>query len=403
MSKVAVIGAGASGLMVAGLLADKGHDVMVLEKNEKAGKKLFITGKGRCNITNLCTEDEFLKNVVRGEKFLRSAIYSFSSFDCVNFFEELGLKTKVERGNRVFPESDKAGDVVKVLKEKHCQNVNFSFDDEVLAINKKDDAFVVVSSKGKRTFEKVIIATGGKSYRATGSSGDGYKFAKTFGHSIEEVVSALCPIVLKDKFVSKLQGVSLKNVELNVLADGKKLSFFGEMLFTDQGISGPIVLTASSYVNRCQNVSMTLDFKSALSDKQLDARLLRDFEENKNKDLKNVLKGLLPKAVAEVFAEIIGLDENKKIHDITKVERQKLLEGLKNFKLTYGGLYDINTGIITSGGVNLKEVNPKTFESKLVPGLYFTGEVLDVDALTGGFNLQIAWATAFSLAKNFCV
>ncbi len=403
MSKVAVIGAGASGLMVAGFLADKGHDVMVLEKNEKAGKKLFITGKGRCNITNLCPTDEFLKNVVRGDKFLRSAIYSFSSIDCVNFFEELGLKTKVERGNRVFPESDKAGDVVKVLKEKHCRNVNFSFDDEVLAINKKDDAFVVVSSKGKRAFEKVIIATGGKSYKTTGSSGDGYKFAKTFGHSVEEVVPALCPIVLKDKFVSKLQGVSLKNVELNVLADGKKLSFFGEMLFTDQGISGPIVLTASSYVNRCQNVSMTLDFKPALSDKQLDMRLLRDFEENKNKDLKNVLKGLLPKAIAEVFAEIIGLDENKKIHDITKAERQKLIEGLKSFKLSYGGLYDINTGIITSGGVNLKEVNPKTFESKLVPGLYFTGEVLDVDALTGGFNLQIAWATAFSLAKNFCV
>ena len=403
MIKVAVVGAGASGLMLAGFLADKGVDVTVFDKNEKAGKKLFITGKGRCNLTNLCPPDEFLQNVVRGDKFLRSAIYSFTSYDCVDFFEQLGLKTKFERGNRVFPESDKSGDVVRVLKDVHCQNVNFSFNDEVMSIKKEGEEFVVVSRSGKSKFDKVVIATGGKSYKATGSSGDGYKFAKMFGHKIVDVVPALCPIVIKDKFISSLQGVSLKNVQLNIVADSKKLSFFGEMLFTDQGISGPIVLSASSYVNRCKNVSIGLDFKPALTEKQLDLRLLRDFEENKNKDLKNVLPGLLPKTVAEMFSKAIGLDENKKIHDITKEERQKLLNGLKDFKLTYGGLYDINTGIITSGGVCLDEVNPKTFESKLVKGLYFTGEVLDVDALTGGFNLQIAWATAYLLAKNFSV
>ena len=400
--KIAIVGAGAAGLMEAGLLAEKGFDVTVFDKNEKAGKKLFITGKGRCNLTNLCPPEEFLTNVVRGEKFLRSAIYGFSSFDCVNFFENLGLKTKLERGNRVFPESDKASDVVKVLKEKHCKNVKFLFDHEVLAI-KKAEQFEVICKSEKFLFDKIVIATGGKSYSATGSTGDGFKFAKAFGHSIEPIVPALCPIKLSDDFVKKLQGVSLKNVQLNILADGKKLSFFGEMLFTDQGISGPIVLTASSFINRSKNVSISLDFKPALSEKQLDLRLLRDFEANKNKELKSVLKGLLPKAVAECFAKAIDLDENKKIHDITKEERTILLNGLKNFKLTFEGLYNLNAGIITSGGVNLKEVNPKTMESKLVSGLYFVGEVLDVDALTGGFNLQIAWATAFSLAKNFCV
>lgn len=403
MSKFAVVGAGASGLFVAGLLKKQGHDIVVYDKNEKAGKKLFITGKGRCNLTNLCSVEEFLKNVVRGEKFLRSALYNFSSFDCVDFFEELGLKTKLERGNRVFPESDKASDVVRVLKENHCQGVEFSFDDEVLAINKKENQFVIVSKKGKRFFDKVVIATGGKSYKGTGSDGAGLKFAKNFGHTVQDVVPALCPFRLKDFFVEDLQGISLKNVQLNINACGKKLQFFGEMLFTDCGISGPIVLTASSFINRIpkNEVEMTLDFKPALSEAQLDARLLRDFQESKNKDLKNVLKELLPKAVADIFPKIVEIDENKKIHDITKAERKTILDRLKRFPLHFDGLYDIDAGIVTSGGVSLNEVNPKTFESKIVEGLYFLGEVLDVDALTGGFNLQICWASAFSLVKNF--
>lgn len=400
MSKVAVVGAGASGLFVAGFLSAN-HDVVVFDKNEKVGKKLYITGKGRCNLTNLCSPDEFLKNVVHGDKFLRSAIYSFSSEDCIEYFQSLGLKIKVERGNRVFPESDKSSDVIRVLKENHCKDVKFSLDEEILAIKKDDNQFIVVTKKEKYKFDKVLIATGGVSYKATGSDGAGYKFAKIFGHTIENPKPALCPIVLKDWFVKVLQGVSLKNVSLNCVADGKSLSYFGEMLFTDKGISGPIVLTASSFINSAKNVELSLDFKPALDEKQLDARLLRDFEKNKNKDLKTVLKGLLPKAIADVFAKSIGLDKNKKIHDIRKEERQKLIDGLKHFKLQYGGLYDIDAGIVTSGGVSTKEVNPKTFESKLVKGLYFLGEVLDVDALTGGFNLQIAWSTAYACAKNF--
>ena len=398
MSKIAVIGAGASGLMVAGLLSER-HEVTLFDGNDKIGKKLFITGKGRCNLTNLCPVDEFLKNVVHGDKFLKTALYNFDSYACVDFFENLGLKTKVERGNRVFPESDKSSDVIKAL-QNHCKNVNIKLNNKITAIAKKDEKFVVVSEQGKELFDKVVIATGGKSYKSTGSTGDGFKFAQKFGHTVEEIRPALCPILLKDKFVSKLQGVSLKNVQLNVVADGKKLSEFGEMLFTDKGITGPIVLSISSMINKAQTIELSLDFKPALTEQQLDARILRDFEQNKNKDLKFVLKGLLPRAVAEIFAGVISVDDCKKVHDVTKEERLKIVQSLKRFRLSFNGLYELDTGIVTSGGVSTKEINPKTFESKIVPGLYFLGEVLDVDALTGGFNLQIAWATAFSCAKN---
>lgn len=400
--KIAVVGAGASGLFASGLLAQKGEDVVVFDKNEKIGKKLFITGKGRCNLTNLCSVEDFLKNVVRGEDFLKSALYNFSSQDCVDFFENLGLKTKVERGNRVFPESDKSSDVIKALK-KHCDGVKFCLNEKVenVYFDGEKNQFVLKTNCGRYFFDKVVVATGGKSYSSTGSTGDGYKIAESFGHKITKPVSALCPIKLQNWFVKKLQGVSLKNVQLDVVADGKRMSFFGEMLFTEDGISGPIVLSASSLVNRSEKVTLSLDFKPALTEKQLDARLLRDFEENKNKNLKNVLKGLFPMAVAEIFAKAIGMDDNKKINEITKEERAKLVENIKNFKLNFDGLYDINAGIVTSGGVALDQINPKTFESKLQKGLYFLGEVLDVDALTGGYNLQIAWASAYSMAKNF--
>lgn len=404
--KIAVIGAGAAGLFVAGLLADE-HEVNVFDKNEKVGKKLYITGKGRCNITNLCEVEDFLKNVVRGEKFLRSALNGFSSADCVDFFEGLGLKTKVERGNRIFPESDKSSDVIKALKEKHCKKVKFVLDNEVLSVSKancenNDDEskFLLMTKCGKFEFDRVIVATGGISYKTTGSDGAGFKIAKSFGHSVEPLVPALCPMKIDDRFVKDLQGVSLKNVELKTVADGKKRNFFGEMLFTDEGISGPIVLTASSYVNRSKKVEIAIDFKPALTQEQLDARVLRDFEENRNRELKSILRGLLPAAVAEVFARVVKIDNSTKVNAITKQQRTKIVETLKSFKLSFAGLYDINAAIITSGGVSLKEVNPKTFESKLQKGLYFVGEVLDVDALTGGFNLQIAWATAFSCAKN---
>lgn len=397
--KIAIVGAGAAGLFAAGFLVKDGHDVVVFDKNEKVGKKLFITGKGRCNLTNFCTPDEFLKNVVRGEKFLRTAIYNFSSFNAVEYFESLGLKTKVERGNRVFPESDKSSDVIKAL-QKHCEGVTFKLGCEIKQVVSTSDKILLISKEKQFLFDRVIIATGGKSYVGTGSSGDGYAFAKNLGHEIVPIVPALCPIKVKDKFIKLLQGVSLKNVSLNAIADGKKMSFFGEMMFTDCGITGPIVLTASSCVNRAKKIDLSIDFKPALSLDQLDARLLRDFEENKNKDLKNVLKGLLPKAVADIFASVAGIDENKKNNSITKQERAKIVQTLKNFPINFDGFYPLDAGIVTSGGVSLSEINPKTFESKKQGGIYFIGEVLDVDAFTGGFNLQIAWATAYSCAKN---
>jgi len=431
MSRIAVVGAGASGLMVAGFLVKKGHQVTVFDKNEKVGKKIYISGKGRCNLTNLCSPEDFLTQVVHGEKFLRSAIYNFTPQDAVEFFENLGLETKVERGNRVFPQSDKSSDVIKAL-ERHCKNVEFLLNCEVRAISKMTEQgnqsnenvqevfdmktmlpaqrdeneishFLLITEQGKFEFDKVIVATGGKSYQATGSDGAGYKFAKMFGHSIIQIVPALCPIKLKDSFVKKLQGVSLKNVQLDCVANGKRKSFFGEMLFTDEGISGPIVLSMSSFINRIEkgSVTLSLDFKPALSEQQLDARLLREFDDIKNKEIKSVFRSLLPKTVAEVFSNVIRIDESKKINSVTKEERLKIVHFLKNFPLSFDGLYDINAGIVTCGGVDTKEVNPKTFESKLVKGLYFLGEVLDLDALTGGFNLQIAWSTAKSCADNF--
>ena len=396
--KVAIIGAGASGLMLGGFLAKKGYNVTIFDHNEKAGKKLFITGKGRCNITNLCDEAEFLKNVVRGGKFLTSAIYSFNSFDTVEFFSSLHLKTKVERGNRVFPESDKSSDVIKALL-KHCEGVSFVFNENIDKITKVGEYFKVTVKNKSYIVDKVVIATGGASYKATGSDGSGYKFAESFGHRVEKIVPALCPIKLNDD-VHPLMGLSLKNVTLKAEFDGKSKEFFGEMMFTGDGITGPIVLSLSSYINRAKSVELSLDLKPALTLEQLDLRLLRDFEENKNKNISYIFKGLMPSSLISSFSIKCGVNENKKVHDILKEERRKICETLKNFSLSFKSLYPLDAGIITSGGVALDEVNPKTFESKLVKNLYFIGEVLDIDALTGGFNLQIAFATAYLCAKN---
>ncbi len=396
--KVAIIGAGASGLMLGGLLAKKGYNVTILDHNEKAGKKLFITGKGRCNITNLCDETEFLKNVVRGGKFLTSALYSFNSYDTVEFFNNLHLKTKLERGNRVFPESDKSSDVIKALL-KHCEGVSFVFSENIDKITKVGEFFKVTVKNKSYIVDKVVIATGGASYKATGSDGSGYKFAESFGHRVEKIVPALCPIELNDD-VRALMGLSLKNVTLKAKFDGKNKEFFGEMMFTGDGITGPIVLSLSSYINRAKSVELALDLKPALTLEQLDARLLRDFEENKNKNISYIFKGLMPSSLVPFFAKKCGVDESKKVHDILKEERRKISKTLKNLPLSFNSLYPLDAGIITSGGVALDEINPKTFESKLVKNLYFIGEVLDIDALTGGFNLQIAFSTAFLTAKN---
>lgn len=392
--KVAVIGAGAAGLFVAGLIANKNHAVQVFDGNEKCGKKLYITGKGRCNFTNLCEREEFLNNVVRGEKFFRSALSKFSPQETIEFFESMGVRTKIERGNRAFPESDKSSDIIKALA-KFASGAKINLGEKVNKIERADGGFLVDGQK----FDRVIIATGGKSYSATGSTGDGYNFARCLGHKIVDLKPALVPIEIKENL--PLQGLSLKNVTLTAVCDNKRISRFGEMLFTDKGISGPIALTLSSLINRLNCQRLEIDFKPALSENQLDARLLREFENAKNKNISAVMFTLLPKSLASVFLASLNIPSDKKVNSITQKEREKIVKALKCWTLGYKMLYPIEAGIVTSGGVDLKEIDPKTMQSKLCPGLYFVGEVLDIDALTGGFNLQIAFSTAYAASTDF--
>ena len=396
--KIAIIGGGASGLMAGGFLTDQGHLVTIFDGNEKCGKKLFITGKGRCNVTNNCSEEEYLSNVVHGNKFMFSSIRGFNCQDTMSFFEEKGVKLKTERGNRVFPESDKSSDIIKALVN-HCKGCDFVLNEKVENIYKDGEKFVVSSQNGKYQFDRVIISTGGKSYAGTGSKGDGYKFAKQFGHKIISLRPALVPIRLQDRFCAGLEGLSLKNVELKAEFDNKTKKMFGEMLFTSDAISGPIALSLSSFISDAQNLSLSLDFKPALSAEQLEARILRDFSNNLNKNLSYIIKGLLPLRLVDVFLKKIEISSTTKVNSVTVEQRKKIVENLKNFKLTYDGLYPIETGIVIAGGVDTKEVNPKTMESKICQGLYFIGEVLDVDCLTGGFNLQTAFSTAYACAK----
>ncbi len=416
--RVAIIGGGAAGLMCGAILAEAGLNATIFDGNEKLGKKLYITGKGRCNLTNLCEPKEFLDNVVNGKKFLQSAINKFSSFDTYSFFEDNGLKLKLERGQRVFPESDKASDVTKTLEKLNKKNkilLNALVDKVTKQKSGDKIAFIVKTKSGEFEFDKVIVATGGKSYPLTGSTGDGYNIAKAFGHKIVSPKPALTAIELKDKYASEIQGLSLKNVALHAeFLDEKEksknankaessaktasLSFQGEMMFTDKGITGPIVLSMSSMINRAKEVKLWLDFKPALSKEQLDNRLLREFEENKNKNISYIIHGLLPKNFVDVFMAKAEILPNKKVNSITKEERIRIIDTLKKFDLNYKNLYPLESGIVTSGGVNLDELNPKSCESKLHKGLYFIGEVIDADALTGGFNIQIALSTAYICA-----
>lgn len=393
--KVAVIGAGASGLIATCAILAKGHHVCVFDGNEKCGKKIFITGKGRCNLTNLCDKQTFLSNVVRGEKFLQSAISRFSPYDTISFFNNLGLKTKCERGQRVFPVSDKSSDVISALL-KGCAGAEFRLNHKVKSVVPKENVFFVDGEK----FDRVLVASGGMSYSATGSDGSGYKIAKSFGHKIVELVPGLVPIETGSK-LSSLEGLSLKNVAVSAISNGKKFSQFGEMLFTDKGVSGPIILTLSSYINRDLPKEILLDFKPALSEEKLEARLLREFDLNKNKFLKSVMNSILPKRMVDVFLKEAGLDCNRKIQSITVMERRKIIKTLKCFVIPIKKLYPIENAVITSGGVALQDIDPKTMQSKLQKGLYFIGEILDVDALTGGFNLQIAFSTAMAAASDF--
>ena len=351
--RIAIIGGGASGLMCGAYLAQHEIYATIFDGNDKLGKKIYITGKGRCNLTNVCMPNEFLENVVNGKKFLFSAINRFSSFDCINFFEENGLKIKIERGQRAFPESDKASDVTKVLQKLNSKNI-ISLNEEILKIEKQDNKFFLTTSKGQEEFDIIVIATGGKSYPLTGSKGQGYELASNLGHKITEPKPALVAIELKDKFISTIQGLPLKNVKLHAKFKEqnkeKEISLFGEMMFTDKGITGPIVLSMSSLINRAKEINLFIDFKPALTKEQLNARLLREFENNKNKNISNIMHGLLPKNFVDVFLERVKISACKKVNEITKEERENIIENLKKFDLTYKQLYPIESGIVTSGG-----------------------------------------------------
>ncbi len=397
--KVAVIGGGASGLFAAGLLTKAGIETFIFDGNEKLGKKIYITGKGRCNVTNNCDKDGYLKNVVHGQKFMYSAINQFDSQDTIEFFESLGCPLKTERGGRVFPCSDKASDVTKTLVKNIDNNfLDLHLNEKVVTIDKKSN-FAIKTEKSKYEFDAVIVATGGKSYSATGSSGDGYKFAKMFDLNVVTPSAALVPIKIKDSFCSNLEGLSLKNVQLNAVVNGKTKSLFGEMMFTHDAITGPIALSLSSFIGNNKDIELSLDFKPALTNEKLEERILRDFKDNLNKDISYIIKGLLPHRLTEIFLNCCGIDKHKKVNSITVAERNKIIYNLKNFALSFSGLYPIESGIVTAGGVDLKEINPKTMESKKVPDLYFIGEVLDVDCLTGGYNLQTAFSTAYAAAN----
>lgn len=386
--KIAIIGGGPAGMM-AGIIASRHGQVSLFEKNEKLGKKLYITGKGRCNLTNNKDISEFFPAVVRNPEFLYSAFYQFTNQDLQNL---IPLDFKVERGDRVFPQSDKSSDVIraleKILREAGVQVYKNT---PVLDLEKKDQ-FILKTKEGTQAFDRVILATGGKSYPVTGSTGDGYRFAQKFGHSLVPLRGGLVGILLEDSFVKDLEGLSLKNVSLKARGD-RKLSLFGEALFTGQGLSGPIALTMSSYINRWKKVDLALDLKPGLTPEKLDQAILRDFQEGPNKEIQTILAGRLPHRLVDVFLSVLGLDPHKKVNEITKAQRKSLVETMKNFPLHYGGLDKLDHAIITSGGVDVKEVDPSTMESKKIPGLYFCGEVLDLDALTGGYNLQIAFST----------
>ncbi len=395
-----VIGGGASGMLNAYFRALNGETVTLIEKNEKLGKKLYITGKGRCNITNNCSVETFLNNVVSNPKFLMSSINAFPPEKTINFFEEQGLKVKTERGNRVFPESDKSSDVIKTLQNAiNRVGVNVLLNETVIeVIVENGEVKGVKTDKNTYLAEKVVIATGGMSYSSTGSTGDGYKFAKSVGHTVTELKPSLCGFNLKGEDYKSLQGLTLKNVKLTAI-DGQKKYYTeqGELLFTHFGISGPLVLTCSALTTRrnFKNIKLSIDLKPALTERELDLRILRDFQININKEFKNSLDGLLPKALIPLIIKRSGIKADKKNNIITQQERAKLVEVLKNLEFTLESLRSFDEAVITSGGVSVKEVNPKTFESKIIKGLYFIGEVLDVDALTGGFNLQIAWSTGY--------
>ena len=419
MSNVIIIGGGPAG-MIAGISAAKsGNKVTILEKMNSCGKKLLITGKGRCNITNSTDLNGFIENTPNNGKFLYGALNNFNNKDIINLLEKEGVKTKAERGGRIFPVSDKSIDVlevlIKILKKLNVKILTNTKVEKIIIREGKVEGVKTANTnkeqiKSELKADKIILATGGKSYPVTGSTGDGYKMAEELGHTVTKIKPSLVPLTSKDIVCAKLQGLSLRNIAIELKNEDKIIyKDFGEMLFTHYGVSGPVILSSSAYLIRYKNaenllknnnIKLHIDLKPALTEEKLDLRILRDFEEVKNKEFKNSLSKLLPQKLIPVVIEKTGINPYKRINEITKQERQKIITILKNFEIIINGVRPIEEAIITSGGISIKEINPKTMESKLIKGLYFAGEIIDVDSLTGGFNLQIAWSTGYTAGMN---
>lgn len=415
MAKVIVVGGGAAGMMAAYGAAQNGQEVTLIERNEKLGKKVYITGKGRCNVTNNCDTNDFFQNVISNEKFLYSSIYGFDASMVMELFEQNGCPLKIERGERVFPVSDHSSDIIstmeKILKNNKVKIIKNTYVNDLMI---DENSHCVTGVIVKDAFDKkqqinadaVILATGGVSYKTTGSDGNGHKLVQKYGHSIVSLRPGLVPLVIQEDICSMLQGLSLKNVALNLKCNGKEIyNGFGEMLFTHFGMSGPLVLSAASYLNKYNkdlNAVISIDLKPALSNEKLDKRILREFDENKNKALKNVLPNMLPGKLASIFPDICGMAPDKIVNSITKEERANIVKYMKELKFHVEGSRGFEEAIITIGGVNVKEINPSTMESKVIKNLYFAGEIIDVDALTGGFNLQIAWSTGYLAGQSAC-
>lgn len=408
MAETIIVGGGAAGMMAASVLADNGCSVTLIEKNEKLGKKLYITGKGRCNLTNACETADFFKNVVSNPKFMYSSLYGFDPFAVMDYFESKGLHVKTERGNRVFPVSDKSSDVIRALSNNLSnKNVRVLLNREVREIITEEGCFAGVRlNNGEQiSGSNCIIATGGLSYPSTGSTGDGYRFAKAMGHKVTRLLPSLVSIKTKETFVKELEGLSLKNVVLSARSGSKVISSdLGEMLFTHNGISGPLVLSLSAQIadriSSGEQIMLDIDLKPGLSDKQLDDRILKDFSENLNKKFANSLSKLLPSTIIPVVVRLCGIDPDKQVNAVTQKEREKLVHIIKSFPLEVKALGGYDEAVVTKGGISVKEIDPSSMRSKLASGIYFAGEVIDLDAYTGGFNLQIAWSTAYAAAMD---
>ena len=401
-TRIGIIGGGPAGMMAAGTASLYGAEVTIHESMTHLGKKLAITGKGRCNVTNNCTIEEFLENVTKNSRFLYAALNAFTPSDAMTHFESLGVPLKTERGKRVYPESDKAKDIVDAMRS-YCSSAEVVYS-KVTAVRRNEQGFTVVAGGKEYIYDKVIIATGGRSYPLTGSDGSGFRLAHKLGHTVTELIPSLIPIESDSPLCQEMQGLSLRNVSIKILDKNGKCLYtdFGEMMFAHFGVTGPVILSASAHLRGrdISELTLSIDLKPALDEKTLDARLLSDFSKNTNKDYINSLGALLPSKMIEPFARLTGIDPRKKVNSITREERRVILNSLKDMRIPLSGLRPIEEAIVTSGGVDVREITPKSMESKLVPGLYFAGEVIDVDAYTGGFNLQIAYSTGYLAGKS---